>query len=927
MRLFLIALLSLSFISSLQAQTSPHIKGKAPIDFSVFDKWPFVQSALISNNGNFVCCIVYDPIKGSPQILLKSIRDNWIYEQQADNCRFTNDSKKAIIKNSGDSLCIIELETKKIEYIPNIVSYKTPEQVGNGIAYLLTANNKLKIQDSLGRFWELDSIVDYYFSKDGSYLIAKRENRENQKKVRTVIWIDLIKNDRKEIWRSNNESADAINFVLCPNQPQLVFLVSDGKAGDAVSKSVWYFENGQNVASPLIDTSSFNKMDVTVSNIDYNGFSPDGNGVFIGLIKKNVSPPDPEKVRVDVWSYKDPKLQSQQLNELKPVIDGLINIRDKTVIRIGSDNEKMIGKNEDYALVVNCKGADNEWNWNKTSLFTVYLVSLKNGTRTVINESVKGPVDIAFSYSLLPGGKFIIYYDAGQKNYFSYEIATGVKRNLTSSIKTTWTTYVKRDVPMAPYMPIGIASAIDGGKAVLVYDQYDIFQIDPLGKTLPLNITNGYGRHNNIEFRLSLDRIRILKRDEKIIVSGFNRANKNDGFYEIQLGKVNNPRQLISQPYVFKGTWEDDYYGPPIAPVKAKDASVYLVRRMSAKESPNYFWTEDFKIFNKVTNIHPEKNYNWLTTELITWKTYDNILSQGILYKPEDFNPHKKYPIIFYYYENSSEGLNGFPLPSVTSGPLNIPYYVSNGYLVFTPDMHYTIGHKGQSVVNTILSAARYLSRFSFIDTKHMGIQGHSRGGWQTDIIIAHTNIFAAAMSASGFCDFISLYNGTKSPRFGATSRQSGFETGYQRIGATLWERPDLFIENSPVLKANKVTTPLLMMSNKLDNDIPFEQGIEFYTALRRLGKTVWMLQYDGQGHVVFGKAAEDLEIRMKQFFDHYLKGACAPFWMTTGIPASMKGKELGYQLDVKGRCNSYCLVCRKINLQNGVSALNVGKR
>src|SRR5205823_4471307 len=133
------------------------------------------------------------------------------------------------------------------------------------------------------------------------------------------------------------------------------------------------------------------------------------------------------------------------------------------------------------------------------------------------------------------------------------------------------------------------------------------FQLDPLGKTSPINITNGYGRKNNIELRLSVDAVKTFKSGEKILVSGFNRANKNDGFYEIQLGKAKTPRQLISQPYVYKGTWEDDKYGPPVSPVKAKEANVYLVRRMSAKESPNYFWTEDFKDFNKITDIHPER--------------------------------------------------------------------------------------------------------------------------------------------------------------------------------------------------------------------------------------------------------------------------------------------------------------------------------
>lgn len=179
-----------------------------------------------------------------------------------------------------------------------------------------------------------------------------------------------------------------------------------------------------------------------------------------------------------------------------------------------------------------------------------------------------------------------------------------------------------------------------------------------------------------------------------------------------------------------------------------------------------------------------------------------------------------------------------------------------------------------------------------------MGIQGHSRGGWETNFLVTHSKLFAAAMSASGFSDYVCLYNGIRSARLEGGSRQGSFESSYQRIGATLWERPDLYIENSPIFKANEVTTPLLMMANKADDDVPFEQGIEFFTALRRLRKKVWMLQYDGEGHMVLSnKAARDLTVRMKQFFDLYLMGAPAPKWMLTGIPAKMKGVVDGLDL------------------------------
>jgi dipeptidyl aminopeptidase/acylaminoacyl peptidase len=359
-----------------------------------------------------------------------------------------------------------------------------------------------------------------------------------------------------------------------------------------------------------------------------------------------------------------------------------------------------------------------------------------------------------------------------------------------------------------------------------------------------------------------------------------------------------NIEKLISGNYLYKGPDESEFI-VPYSPVKAKNAQMFIVRRMSASESPNLFFTEDFRHLKRLTDIRPEKDVNWLTTDLLTLKTLDGVSTQGILYKPENFDPLKKYPVIIYYYERLSEGLNDFIYPEPCVGPINIPYFVSNQYLVFTPDIHFTIGSPGHSAYSAVVSAAKYLSTMAWVDKHKIGIQGHSRGGYETNFIITHTGMFAAAMSASGMSDYISLYGGIRS---NGASRQHAFEQGSQRIGGTLWKSLDSYLANSPIFLAPKVTTPLLMMNNKSDSDVPFEQGVEFFTALRRLGKSVFMLQYDGEDHAVSGNAATDLTVRMKQFFDYYLKDAPPPRWMTEGIPAKWKGIVTGLELDKTGQ-------------------------
>jgi dipeptidyl aminopeptidase/acylaminoacyl peptidase len=176
-----------------------------------------------------------------------------------------------------------------------------------------------------------------------------------------------------------------------------------------------------------------------------------------------------------------------------------------------------------------------------------------------------------------------------------------------------------------------------------------------------------------------------------------------------------------------------------------------------------------------------------------------------------------------------------------------------------------------------------------------MRILGCSVGGMHTNDLGTHTTLFAADCSVSGMANFVSAYGGLGED---GKSLQSLFEIGATRMGTTLWEIPDLYIKNSPVFKADKVTTPLLIAHTTNDGICPFSNVIEFFTALRRLGKKVWMLEYGDGNHGLLGKSGDDFSIRMTQFFDHYLKDKPAPKWMTKGIPAKLKGIEDGLGID-----------------------------
>jgi dipeptidyl aminopeptidase/acylaminoacyl peptidase len=270
-------------------------------------------------------------------------------------------------------------------------------------------------------------------------------------------------------------------------------------------------------------------------------------------------------------------------------------------------------------------------------------------------------------------------------------------------------------------------------------------------------------------------------------------------------------------------------------------------------------------------------------------------MTTGIVYKPENFDPAKKYPMIAYFYETLSDGLYSYQSPSPTPSRLNIPFFVSRGYIVLAPDIHYTDGYPGKAAYDYVVSGARALVKKGWVDSTKMGIQGQSWGGYQVAHIITRTNLFAAAWAGAPVANMTSAYGGIRWES--GMNRQFQYEKTQSRIGATLWEKPQLYIENSPLFHLPKVKTPVVIMSNDNDGAVPWYQGIEMFTAMRRLNIKVWMLNYNGEAHnLIERKNRKDIQIREQQFFDWLLKGEKPAVWLTDGVPATEKGRSWGLE-------------------------------
>lgn len=895
---------------------------KPPIDKSTYTNWPSIGDVIISNNGGYaVYAINNKPVGGNTLVFQTTDGKRKLEIANAENAIVTKDSKTAIFRKSHDSLGIIALSNYSITYVANIGSYS----LGNDfLAYEIKNEKKqlviidLRTSNKISYF----DVKMFTFDKSGNNLVIQIEKKKEAKNTESLIWLDLFKHKEKVFWSGDNVS----DITIDEKSKQLVFIVKksvfdtkeiekNNKENELLDdriksnikepenlnteKSIWYYKIGTDNPVLLVDNKSRGiDKELYIDNI--NSFSGDGKRVFFNLKEKTVVKPNSNEVKVTVWSPNDVKLQSQQILEVGPRhYLAFVTISNLHINRLVNENEQLSSFtmddiiNKNWGLIENNEGNLSESAWNILSQKELYLISTQNGRKINFNNKKR---DLAiFTYKLSPSGKFVVYFNEQDQNYYSYEIDSGVLRNITNGINTIWTAY-DSDMPSKSYYPYQISGWMDDEEAVLLNDQFDIWKVDLRGRNWE-NITNGYGKSNNIMFTISGEsEIASITKGSSLLLAAFNRSNKDNGFYRIILGARGDPKLLTMGPFIYeinKNNYVSD--GASFSPIKAKDANVYIVRRMSAEESPNYFSTMDFIHFTRLSNLAPENNYNWLRTELHTWKTPNGDSSQGVLYKPQDFDPNKKYPVIFYFYERLSDQLHSYIKPQVSEGTLNIPWYVSNGYIVFVPDIHYKIGEIGNSALTYVTSAAKHISDLPFVEANKMGIQGLSFGGYEVNYIVTHTNIFAAACSSSGIFDLVSHYSSITD---GGSSIQELYEIGQGRMATTLWSNPEVYLKNSPIFSVDKLNTPFLMMHTRNDGVCQFSQAIEFITAARRLKKQVWLLEYSVGNHSLSGKSAEDFDIRMAQFFNHFLKNGPVPVWIKKGVPSKYKQFTSGLEFE-----------------------------
>ena len=912
---------------------------KKALDHDVYDSWESIPSIRLTDDGKYVAYQVR-PQEGDSRLVFRNLETGAelvvergsgivvpkdaryaVFSIKAPYCETRQakiDGKKAD-EMPRDSVAYVDLSTFKLVNLGAAKSFKTGYSAAPYIFATLYKSNDKKDGDasdllmcttSTGVVDTLRGVLNYTVSRTGEKMAAVIEKKVNDSTtVKAVKLYDFPKGLSAEL-SSDKEDYAALSFNDADDK--LVFTATDENEDSTGTPGYSVFlsriaASGKTAASgKSISTTEVLSRHAEglpegwiVSSETEPRFSNASSRLIMELYRhyppKDTTVVDFEAAGLDIWvwdslylppmdkagSYSESLTAVVNLDAPGKLLTLSENPNDYIYIPDGGDADFAVSENMDkYALA-------DLWEENSTADYS--LVNLKNGSRSLLLEGLTGMT------TLSPDGRWLMWFNPEDGGWYSKDLFSDGGFVGLSGMTGRVFYDETNDMPCG-YIPVSYPGWTEDEKYVLISDRYDVWRFTPDGSEA-VNLTAGAGRDSKTRYAVTQLEARDnpylysnpseLPLTEPVWLTAFGEDDMRNGYARVSLTTPAAPVGFLA---------ESGYSGT----IKASDSNAILYLKGDFRNPMDVYVTRDnWETETKLSDINPQQeDYLWGDVQLVEWNAYDGTPLKGMLYTPENLDPSKKYPMLVYFYEVSSNELYWYMSPAPSRSIINIPFYVSRGYVVFVPDIVYKTGHPGESAYNCICSGAEAMcDRFQFIDRNRMGIQGQSWGGYQTAYLVTRTGMFAAAGAGAPVGNMTSAYGGIRWES--GSSRISQYELGQSRIGKTLWEDGalDLYIENSPVFFADKVNTPVLIMHNDADGAVPWYQGIEFFMSLRRLGKPAWLLEYNDEAHnLIERRNCKDLSIRLQQFFDYWLKDAPEPVWMKSGIPYARKGNYFGYE-------------------------------
>jgi dipeptidyl aminopeptidase/acylaminoacyl peptidase len=649
-------------------------------------------------------------------------------------------------------------------------------------------------------------------------------------------------------------------------------------------------------AVKVVDSGTAGLPAATVPNTNGKlSFSRDGKRLFLGTAVAPTPMPSgtPEPNKVDLWTYRDNILQSQQRHdadtERKRTYLAVYDVAASRFAQLGSPALRDVTTNDNaqVALGQDDRAYRRQSSWLGEDYRDVYAVALADGHRTLLERRAsQGSVELS------PDGRYVLSWDEATRHWVATRVADGRRVVLAPHAGVAF--HLVDDDHPAPPPPYGNGGWLAGDRGVLLYDQYDIWLANPDSGSAT-NLTRGEARRaRTVYSTLQTDpEATSFPADKPILLGLIDKRDYSSGFARVAPGG-GVPQTLFKAHEVVNGfrnvvnTGLHDYTR---APLVAKHADRYLFTRETFRTYRDLWATDStFVPMRKVTDANPQQaKYRWGTERLISYTSAGGAPMRAVMLIPDGLKPDKKAPMLVYFYETWADNFHTFYSPGPGTSP-NFARYVSNGYVVLLPDVHYRSGHPGASAIDCIMPAVDAALRMNYVDEHRVGIAGHSWAAYQINYMITRTHRFRAVEAGAAVDNMISAYSGIRLES--GIVRESQYEHTQSRIGATPWDRPDLYMENSGLFAIKNITTPYLTIHNDLDGAVPQFQGIEFITAMRRLGKEAYMFAFDGEEHGLRDREHQKYwTVHLDEWFDHWLKGAPRPAWMN-GVDFLHRGER-----------------------------------